>query len=87
MHPQHFNLIRFYSNWMLTEDKTHGISIPGFAAIVPERIHSGPEKADNKLEAGLDALAQGKEGKDVKEVKRKAVAPRAARLLKPRDEE
>jgi len=73
--------------WTLTQDKTYGISVPGFAAIVPERIHSGPEKTDNKLEAGLEALAQSKEGKEVKEGKRKVVAPRAARLLKPRDEE
>jgi len=72
---------------VLIKDKTYGISVPGFAATVPERIHAGPEKADNKLEAGLDALAQNKEGKDVKEGKRRPVAPRAARFLKARDEE
>jgi len=71
----------------LIPEKMYGISVPGFAATVPDRIHTGPEKTDNKLEAGLEALAQSKEGKEAKEGKRKAVAPRAARLLKPREED
>lgn len=49
---------------------------------VPQKVHTGPENRENKLDGRVEIRAESKEGnesKEGKEGRRKMVAPRAAR--------